>query len=438
MGAGFGYEHFVVRAEFFYRLRAFDEYGQLAFGARHYDGERREGYFARQRGVYAREYLRVGDYERWRLFERGERLFEPVRRAYEGAAAVVEDVADDLHLRQYEAALRGLDVLRRDEDDFRAGLVEVACERGGLEVRRRVFDDGGEQGGAACFVVRGYCREGHAEFRFELRAQRFGFVFREFVCFVERAYYCGFARAQLGEPLAFARGVARGVGGYDEDGEVCPVHHFFRAAYAQRAEVAFVVEAGGVDYRYRAERQQLHAFYDGVGGRARVLGDECGLLARDEVYEARLPGVAPSVECYVQPVRARRVCERHCARPPLLFRDGGLYCDAADFSEFACERAYFVGRAVEDDGYDGDAAFAVRDAEAAHYEAAEFVQRFVDFLRAVWIVDDYGGDADSAFLHLLIPPDIKRAFSSREKARLFLCRAFPCPRRFPRERNDVL
>ena len=65
----------------------------------------------------------TSDYERWRLFERGERLFEPVRRAYEGAAAVVEYVADDLHLRQYEAALRGLYVLRRDEDDFRAGLV---------------------------------------------------------------------------------------------------------------------------------------------------------------------------------------------------------------------------------------------------------------------------------------------------------------------------
>ena len=39
----------------------------------------------------------------------------------EGAAAVVEDVADYLHLRQYEAAFRGLYVLRRYEDDFRAG-----------------------------------------------------------------------------------------------------------------------------------------------------------------------------------------------------------------------------------------------------------------------------------------------------------------------------
>ena len=243
-----------------------------------------------------------------------------------------------------------------------------------------MFDDGGEQGGAACFVVRGYCREGYAELGFELRAQRFGFVFREFVRFVERAYYCGFARAQLGEPLAFARCVACGVGGYDEDGEVCPVHHFFRAAYAQRAEVAFVVEAGGVDYRYRAERQELHAFYDGVGGRAGVLGDERGLLARDEVYEARLPGVAPSVEGYVQAVGARRVGERHFARPPLLFRDGGLYGDAADFPEFARERADVVGRAVEDDGDDGDAAFAVWDAEAADYEAAEFVESFVDLL----------------------------------------------------------
>ena len=65
-----------------------------------------------------------------------------------------------------------------------------------------MFDDGGEQGGAASFVVRGYCREGHAELGFELRAQRFGFVRRELVRFVERAYYGGFARAQLGEPLA--------------------------------------------------------------------------------------------------------------------------------------------------------------------------------------------------------------------------------------------
>ena len=165
-----------------------------------------------------------------------------------------------------------------------------------------MFDDGGEQGGAACFVVRGYCREGYAELGFELRAQRFGFVRRELVRFVERAYYGGFARAQLGEPFAFARRVARGVGGYDEDGEVRPVHHLFRAPDAQLSEVAFVVEPCGVYYGDGAERQEFHAFYDGVCGRARVFRDERRLLARDEVYQAGFACVAPPVKGYVQPV----------------------------------------------------------------------------------------------------------------------------------------
>ena len=70
VGAGFGYEHFVVRAEFFYRLCAFDEDGELALGARHDYRERGERHFARQDFIDLRKDLRVCDDERGRLFER--------------------------------------------------------------------------------------------------------------------------------------------------------------------------------------------------------------------------------------------------------------------------------------------------------------------------------------------------------------------------------
>ena len=148
MRAGFGDEDTVAGLEGADGFGTIHEGADVALGAGEEDGEAREGVARRKDGIDLGEGLGVGDREGRRGAEAVEGAPEPVGLAADGDAAEVEEFAEDLDLRQDQAAFRGLAVLRHDEDDDIVFADKAAGEEAllavgadGLEASEEVRND---------------------------------------------------------------------------------------------------------------------------------------------------------------------------------------------------------------------------------------------------------------------------------------------------------
>ena len=92
-------------------------------------------------------------------------------------------------------------------------------------------------------------------------------------------------------PQRFIRFAEAYAGIYYEQSDVALVEHLLSLGNALCAQFAFIVEAGGVDNHYGAERQKLHSLIYRVGSGALLFADNGKLLTGDGVDQAGLAGV---------------------------------------------------------------------------------------------------------------------------------------------------
>ena len=138
MRAGFGNEDAGAGLQCVDGFGTVDEGADVALGAGEEDGEAREGVVRREDGIDLGEGLGVGDGEGRAVAEAVEGATETVGLAADGDTAEVEELAEDLDLREDEAAFRGFAVLRHHEDDD----VVFADETAGEEALLAVGTDG--------------------------------------------------------------------------------------------------------------------------------------------------------------------------------------------------------------------------------------------------------------------------------------------------------
>ena len=132
---------------------------------------------------------------------------------------------------------------------------------------------------------------------------------------------------------------------HDEDGNVGLGQHPAGALDALFAQLALVVEAGGVDDDHGAEGQELHCLFDRVGGGALDVGDHGELLTRDAIHDAGFPGVAHTVETDVDPLCRGGIVQAH-GDLPFLFRRGDGSPQGAVPGRFSGRRPRRQRRAV--------------------------------------------------------------------------------------------
>ena len=92
-------------------------------------------------------------------------------------------------------------------------------------------------------------------------------------------------------PQCFIRLAEANAGIYNEQGDVALTKHLLSLGDALRTQLAFIVEAGGVDNHYGAEGQKLHSLIYRVGSGALLFADNGKLLTGDGVDQAGLAGV---------------------------------------------------------------------------------------------------------------------------------------------------
>lgn len=235
-----------------------------------------------------------------------EALVELVGRDRQHDAAVVEQVADRLHLRQDEAALGRLDVLRHDEQDD----VPLADEPGGdalfFVVLGQLADDRLDHVLDAGALLCGD-DDGEEGERVMDRPGDLGDV-AEQIGLVDDGDDRRAAFLQRPDPVGLQRDVRLAE---DDDRHVGLFERVARAPDAQRAELPLVVEAGGVDQHAGPDAVDLHRLVDGVGRRARDLGGEGGVLVGDRVDKGGFAAVALAEDADVQPVGAGGCCQAH-------------------------------------------------------------------------------------------------------------------------------
>lgn len=182
--------------------------------------------------------------------------------------ALVEELADGLHLRQDEAAFWRLDVLRHDEEYEIAFLDEAV---GDLWLFAQGID-AGELVAQGVHVLAPRDIEGKhvvVHERSDLCEPRW--IRRAQVAFADDGDDGRVLLLEMGEPF-FLVGQVLGI--KDDDGDVDFLRGLGSARKAQAAEVGgFVVKTGGVQERAWAEAMELDVFLDDVGGGAGLTGE---------------------------------------------------------------------------------------------------------------------------------------------------------------------
>ena len=310
--AGFGDQHAGVFAELPDGCRALHEVVDVALVTGEEHRERSQQACGGLLRIDSRENLRVGDNQFRRCGQRRERAFDLVGGTADHAALLIEQLADRLDLRQDEASLGGLDVLRHDEHHHVARRGEAARDFGLVVVFGQVADQGFAQG-VESRAVRGADPERLLpEECFGLRIGHTG----NQVGLAAYHYRRNMPFFQEPEPFYFV--VLRHGFGEEKDGQVGFVQHLAALLHAQRAEVAFIVETRRVDQYARSQPVYLHRLEYGIGRRARRRGNDSALLAREGVNQRRLAAVAPPVESDMQPFGAGSLLV-HRAK---IFRNG--------------------------------------------------------------------------------------------------------------------
>ena len=285
------------------------EIRQIALVSRHENGERGERALLRLALIDGAEELAVRDDEIRRGGEGGQRLLKIIARAAGDEALFVEQLAQHLHLRQDETALRGLDVLRHHEQHEVSRLAQVAGDALLLEALRHGAQDRGAQRRHALARLGAHEHGIHAGLLAHAGGQKRGLGN---VRLVHHGHHRRAALAEAGEPLELLREAAERE---DEQRQVRLFRGLLRFLHAQPAERAHVVETGRVDEHAGPDAVHLHRFEDRVRRCAGDVGDKRRLLARDGVDQRRFSAVPFSENSDVQPVGPRRFCQRHWSYP---------------------------------------------------------------------------------------------------------------------------
>ena len=195
---------------------------------------------------------------------------------------LVEELAQRLHLRQDEAPLRRLDVLRHHEQHGITLAAEVPRDGAQRVVLRQQARDLAAKRLHPAALPRAHGEHGHARRRVQGRHARRTAV-REPV----RLAHDG----EHGTPhLPQVRGeaqrlrVARRLRREEHERDVRLLHRALRLPHARRAELRLVVvEARRIDEYHGAQPRDLHRLVDGIRRRAGLRGDDGELLPRQRV-----------------------------------------------------------------------------------------------------------------------------------------------------------
>ena len=264
VAAVLGDEDAVAGAQLFDGERAGDLRGEVALEAGEQDGEARHGHVERRVGRHLEERLRVGDDQLGRTGESRDRVLELALLDDQRHGVGVHEVADGLHLRQDEAAARGLLVDRHDQHGELArtdqvaedgGVVDEVGRRRGQQRLAKVEHAAAQRGGGAHDLGAAFAQPLLVSRR---RARQ--------VDLVEHDHGGDLARRELLEDHLFV--VAPLAGRGDQHTEVGAFEDLQGAGGAQLAQGADVVDAGRVDEQHGTERQQFHGLLDRVGGGA--------------------------------------------------------------------------------------------------------------------------------------------------------------------------
>ena len=226
------------------------------------------------------EHLRVGDDERWRLFEIVETLLHVGGGAAQGYALLVEQVAQSLHLWQYESALGGLRVLRHDEQNGVASFGKRTCEAE-LLIAATSLDQGLLQAFDALRV--GGADRNRSETECPTHLVDGLEQIADEVDLVQHQHHRHIELLQSVEPLALECEVLRLV--KDQQGHVGLVEHLAGAFVAQFTHIALIVITGRVDKQARSQRVDFHGAVHGVGGGASLGRDDGHLLTCDSIEQ---------------------------------------------------------------------------------------------------------------------------------------------------------
>ncbi len=312
MRAGFGDQHAGVFAELPDGCRALHEVVDVALVTGEEHRERSQQACGGLLRIDSRENLRVGDNQFRRCGQRRERAFDLVGGTADHAALLIEQLADRLDLRQDEASLGGLDILRHNEHHHVACRGEAARDFGLVVVFGQVADQGFAQGVESRSIRGADPERPLPEECFSLRIGHTG----NQVGLAADDYDRNMTGFEEPEPFDFV--VLRHGFGEEQDGQVGLVQHLAALLHTQRSEIAFVVEPRRVDQYARSQPVYLHRLEYGVGRRARRRGNDGALLAREGVDQRRLAAVAPPVENDMQPFGAGSLLV-HRAK---IFRNG--------------------------------------------------------------------------------------------------------------------
>ena len=275
MRTSFGNQDSVAVAEVVELCYTAHRFRKVAFVARHEDRERGQRDITRNIAADAAERLRVGDDHFRRLTEFGEGLRQ-LRVARDNRNRTrIENIADRLLLGKNQTSLRRGLVNRRDENDEIARFEQIGDDALivflGFHEMSHPFAQFMDVRAVRCADENFVCGRGRDIF------QKVGFVVCDQVGDFLRFKRRGQRFIHVGQPLHRV---------HDENGEVGLVEGLHRALDAHLTEFAFVVDAGGVNDDDRAEGEQLHCLFDGVGGRALDIGHQRECLSGHGVDDA--------------------------------------------------------------------------------------------------------------------------------------------------------
>ena len=228
---------------------------------------------------------------------------------------MVENVADHLDLRQNQPTSRRGQVDRHTQYGNIAGLQQIADDGLVVPAGRGMPDHGDFQFTNAVALLgadrhRGSRRQlGFETFqRVRRRCLQIGFIeYQNERDILRPAFLCQFT---------LRTGDAGGCVD-DKQNQISFAQYFQRFFDAQLAQFADVIQASGIDYDHRAERQNFHRFVNRVGGSAGNGGDDRQRLIGQGVDQAGLAGVAATEQSDMQAVATR--CFIH-GRPPSVWR----------------------------------------------------------------------------------------------------------------------
>jgi len=267
--------------------------------------------------------LRVGHDEAGRGLQTVQGLAQLVFLDHQTTGVVVEQVANGLNLGQDQTPFGSFLVNRDHQQNQFAGADQVANDGRTVDEFRRCQVEQGLAEAVESKALRGGGFD-MADFlsRQPGEPRRFGSCH---IHLVEHHQDRHPPTLELGEDFRFKPTPSAGLG--HQHPQISSIEHLPGFANTQPSQLAFVVHTGRVNEHHRTQGEELHGFFDRVGGGAGDGGHNRDLLAGDGVEQAGLAHVAPAEEGDVkaQGFRGRRgmtARPQRCGVVPGLKRGG--------------------------------------------------------------------------------------------------------------------